>query len=421
MTPTLSATPQQIEIIEDPAMIKIAICGRRWGKTVMMALYLTYVAKKYPGCHVWYVSINYALAFEIMRMMEACPAFMALVKKPHKQFPPRFDMKNGSTISFRSADRPNSLRGRGIKLICLDEAAYLDKGICFDVLSPMLMDAGGTMYIGTTYNGRNWVYDFAEQGKKGDPDIKTWTYPTSSAIWAQGPEGKIKYEKYKKLFSPATVQQELECNPLAVQDGVFGFLERVIKDTAKPKERGDNDKTYSMGLDLGRKPDFTFATVLENQTGLVCHAEQLPGGIEHVILAQMARRIWDRYPNCQCVVDATGGASGGHNDSYVRLYEQAIPNCRTVTFSRDNKTNIVNHLALRIEEGKLTIPASFTELCSQLKLYRYKVSKGSSVATYGSPPGEHDDGVASLMMAEWARKSNWVMSQGGHSLSVLGY
>src|SRR6185369_7402615 len=171
---------------------------------------------------------NYARSLKMMRTMKKCKAFMALVQSVNLQFPPRFEMRNGSEICFRSADNEDDLRGEKLKLICVDEAAILSENLFWNVLSPMTADADGTIVAASTYAGRNWFYQLAEDGKKANPHQKTWVYPTATGIAFQGPKGLARLARIKATTPPMTWQQEYDCEPLAILDAVFKFVDQCI-------------------------------------------------------------------------------------------------------------------------------------------------------------------------------------------------
>ena len=81
---------------------------------------------------------------------------------------------------------------------------------------------------------------------------------------------------------------------------------------------------------------------------------------------------------------------------------------------------MVNKLALDLEKALIKIPAQFTELISQLKLYRYKMSAGAMQPSFGPSEGK-DDLVASLMMASLARERGWIHNPNYGSISDAIY
>ncbi|MGE5596444.1 MAG: phage terminase large subunit [Hyphomicrobiales bacterium] len=69
------------------------------------------------------------------------------------------EFPDGTMIEFRSADDPQSLRGAGLDILWIDEAALLPNREAWDVVRPALGDKLGILITTTTPFGRNWLYD----------------------------------------------------------------------------------------------------------------------------------------------------------------------------------------------------------------------------------------------------------------------
>jgi hypothetical protein len=64
-----------------------------------------------------------------------------------------------STVEFRSADDPQSLRGAGLDILWIDESAFIPSQDAWDVVFPALTDKLGIVITTTTPNGKNWFYE----------------------------------------------------------------------------------------------------------------------------------------------------------------------------------------------------------------------------------------------------------------------
>lgn len=416
MIATFVADPNQQAILEHPARIKVAVCGRRWGKTILMALALVMSALKNPGSRAWYVANDYSLCMAQMRMMKRSKAFMQFVSHVYSQFPPRFDMKNGSEIAFRSADRPELLRGAGLKLICLDECAAANNGdnLFWTILLPMIADTHGSIIAGSTYNGKNWFYDLAEKGKEWkDGDlIKTWNFPTSTGYSFQGEQGKKDLLELKSVTGPMKWQQEYECIPLAVVDAVFRNVDKCIV-AVMPRMEPERGHRYVCSQDIGRIVDKSGVVVMDLDTGEIVFSENYDLGTPHVEQAKRTDQIATFWSGALVCLDTTGGASGGHNESVIEEYSKVLQNFRAITFTLDTKRNMVNQLDMDLENNRISIPRIFTDLISQLKLYRYQYGEKAIQPTFFGRP---DDLCCAAMMCSWARKERWGPEIGGRSI-----
>jgi phage terminase large subunit-like protein len=69
------------------------------------------------------------------------------------------EFPDGTLVEFRSADDPQSLRGPGLDILWIDEAAFLPNAEAWDTIRPALGDKIGRLITTTTPFGRNWFFD----------------------------------------------------------------------------------------------------------------------------------------------------------------------------------------------------------------------------------------------------------------------
>jgi len=72
---------------------------------------------------------------------------------------------SGTLVEFKSADDPQSLRGAGLDILWVDEAAFLPNRDAWDVVRPALADREGVIITTTTPWGKNWFYEAFFTGK----------------------------------------------------------------------------------------------------------------------------------------------------------------------------------------------------------------------------------------------------------------
>ena len=156
-----------------------------------------------------------------------------------------------------------------------------------------------------------------------------------------------------------------------------------------------------------------------DKNGLVAHVEEYPLGMLHAKQAARTAELARYYSDAEIVLDTTGGASGGRSESHIKEYEKLLKGFRPIVWTPDTKRNMVNRLALDFETMKLRIPPQFKELIAQIKLYRYKIGQNAIQPQFGAAEG-HDDLVAALMMANWARDQGWFRSGRGGLVGLGG-
>jgi hypothetical protein len=149
-------------IAEAPFRFRVAICGRRFGKTHLAIRELARFARQ-PERKVWYVGPTYRSAKQtVWSKLKKKLKSLNWVKSVNES-DLTIVLRNGSEISLRSADNYDSMRGIGLDFLVLDEFADIAKEAWTEVLRPTLSDTGGSaLFIGTPKGIGNWakeIYD----------------------------------------------------------------------------------------------------------------------------------------------------------------------------------------------------------------------------------------------------------------------
>ncbi len=89
----------------------------------------------------------------------------------HNKTEKRIEFENGTLIQFKTADDPQSLRGAGLDIIWMDEAAFIPNADAWTVSYPALTDREGLVISTTTPWGKNWFFEEFFTGEAlVDPD-----------------------------------------------------------------------------------------------------------------------------------------------------------------------------------------------------------------------------------------------------------
>lgn len=154
----IGLSPVQLQVFTHPARFRYVVSGRRVGKTYEMLVECAYVASSGKGRTVWYVAPTYKMAREL-----AWDIILRLL--PHEYVARTNEtrltitLRNGSIISLKGADYPDSLRGRGLDFVALDEWALIERPTWTTVIRPMLATTRGRAIFGTSPLGHNHAYD----------------------------------------------------------------------------------------------------------------------------------------------------------------------------------------------------------------------------------------------------------------------
>ncbi len=198
--------PQQ-RITTSDARFRVVPAGRRGGKTFLARRELAQAGKD-PGGKVWYVAPTYRMAVDLMwePLIEKLDALHWIRRINNSSL--TVTLRSGSTISMRSAEKPDRLRGPGLTFVVFDEAADIKEDAWYKVIRATLSDTGGrALFLGTP-KGRNWFYDLYLRGLEGRPGWASFTY--TSLEGGNVPRDEI--EQAKKDLDELTFQQEYEAS-----------------------------------------------------------------------------------------------------------------------------------------------------------------------------------------------------------------
>ena len=171
---------KQAEVFYNPCRFRVVVAGRRFGKTKLsMLVMLAWATKKLQK--IWYVAPTYRMAKQIMWNDLKSNVPMEWVSKIREN-ELSMEFRNGSVISLRGADKPDSLRGVSLDFLVLDEFQDIAADTWTTVLRPTLADRrGNALFIGTP-KGYNQLYKLYKVGQNKANQLKkewmSWQFPT---------------------------------------------------------------------------------------------------------------------------------------------------------------------------------------------------------------------------------------------------
>ena len=199
----------QKEIFDAVVRFKLAICGRRFGKTTLA---LEVALKK-----AWDKDRSKTFVIAPTRDMVKDLYWIPL-KDRLRAMNWRFTKnetelriqrrENGSIIQLKSADNIDRLRGRGLDLAVLDELADMDEGIWAEVIRPALADRQGDALLIGTPKGRSWVFDLWEMALKYPASWRRWLFRTIDSPFVPAEE----VEAARADMDERTFRQEFEAS-----------------------------------------------------------------------------------------------------------------------------------------------------------------------------------------------------------------
>ena len=176
--PGLSLRYAQGQVFNNRTRFRVLVAGRRFGKSYLACIELLRGAIERPGETFFYAAPTYRMAKDI-----AWKVLKKLVPRAWIKAKNETDLKlelvNGSTIELKGTENAMALRGRSLAGVVLDEAAFMDAEVWFEVIRPALADKQGwALFISTPDGTASWFYDLWCYAVEADKDWKRWQFTT---------------------------------------------------------------------------------------------------------------------------------------------------------------------------------------------------------------------------------------------------
>lgn len=371
----------QAIVDSSPARFKVVVCGRRWGKTEYAAQ--TALEQAALGKFVWWVAPTYPMASVGWDILKHYAAQIPYVTK--REMDRMITFPNGGWVQAKSADKPDSLRGRGLDLVVLDEAAFIPNSQAWQqALRPSLSSPGrdGKAIFISTPKGRNWFYHLY-QTALSDPDWDYWQFPTSANPYID-PDEIIEARQH---LPEAVFKQEYLAEFIEDAGLVFRNVRNCTSDVIHEHQAGGR---YVAGVDWAQSNDFTVIYIMDADTFEIVAYDrfnQIDWHTQRQRLKVLAD-IWQ--PD---MILAESNSIGQPN--IEALQRDGLP-VTGFTTTNQSKQDVISALQLAFEQQTITIPDD-PVLIGELE--SFEASRlPSGKWRYEAPGGMHDDTVIALAL-----------------------
>ena len=380
---------------------------RQVGKTVLIANLLLYYAINYMGTknyvlsptlkqgkNVYKTIINAISGCGIIKSKNATDLYITLV--------------NGSTISVKSAEQKESLRGETCTgILCIDECAYISSEV-YNIVKPWCdFHKAVTLMVSTPFVKSGFFWEYYNYGLNKE-------YNCVSIDWSD--------EKYQDdmdfILPPSKLDEYRKLLPknvfLTDYLGIFidddGTVFTDFKKCIHKNEIKDTDKLY-LGVDwaAGVESDDT-AIVAFNQYGKQVYLDYF----NKLTPTQQIDRIEKfivQYKNQIVVVQTELNSLGTPLTDFLKNRSQikTIIN-KFIGFNTSNtsKNAIVQNLQLAFEQKEIEILEDEKQ-SRELATYTAEYNAKTRNVSYNAPNGLHDDICIAMMLAYDAYKNGKIM------------
>lgn len=285
--------PQQT-IANDPARFKVAVCGRRFGKTYLSIREIAYRAR-IPNREVFYITTSYRAAKMIVwKPLKRRLLDLRWVSKINES-ELSILLKNGTTISLKGSEDPDKLRGVSLDFVVIDEAADCKlETLWGEIVRPALADRqGSALFIGTPKGRSNPLYDLYTFAN--DPNNTDWSahqYTTLEGGFV--PESEILAAK--RDMSEKQFRQEFLASFETDESRVAWAFDRDTHLVDIPQDA--DTRTVFVGCDFNVSPICATIAVQQGQTLTVIDEVQMYSSNTD----ELAEEIVTRYPRSKIFV-----------------------------------------------------------------------------------------------------------------------
>ena len=298
----LSLRPAQGEVFSAKNRFRVLVAGRRFGKSYLSCIELFTKALERPGETFFYCAPTYRMAKDI-----AWKTLKKIVPKEYirtkNETDLRLDLINDSTIELKGTENAMALRGRSLSGVVLDEAAFMDAEVWFEVIRPALADKEGwALFISTPDGTASWFYDLWCFVEEDTSDLwKRWSFTTIEG----GNVSPTEVEAARAQLDQRTFRQEFEASFENLTGLVaVSFSDDNISTTAKDI----SIQPLLLGVDFNVDPMSGIVAVKHDQNLYVFDEIMLTGGATTWDFAEEVTRRYGVDRRIIACPDPTGGA-----------------------------------------------------------------------------------------------------------------
>ena len=405
----IAAEERQLEVLRCEGKRVIVNCSRQWGKSTLAAGKALHRAVTRPGCLVLVASPTERQSAEFLRKVKALAGRCGERVRGDGDNRISLQLANGSRIVGLPGTE-GTVRGfSAVSLLLIDEASRVTDEM-YQALRPMLAVSDGDLWMMSTPMGkRGFFYETWAHGE-------SWAkFATAATECPRISEAFLKEER--RVQGDQWFRQEYLCEFVDNGMEVFG-RELVEMALDGGKEWGMTGGMVTIGVDLGKRQDFTAIAVVERVERRVAwmpsvfegfhvrYLERLPLGTAYTRVVQRVREIardGRLGGGRKVVVDATG--VGG---PVVDMLRQAELGCglTAVTITGGERAHgsgawwnvprqeLIMGLRVLLENGELRISRELRE-SGRLVDELVRMDAG----------GQHDDLAMALGLACWGGRS----------------
>jgi hypothetical protein len=405
-----SPHPTQEIVHQSKAKWKVLECGRGWGKDRLGH------AEVYRRYAEWYNDPFPEYLMPALNFMILGPTFGAVtqnwielkefsrplgdaglvkqIKEDEKKVILYLPNDNECIIEVCSADRPESLLGRGLDLLHVTECDDISDIVFNSYVRPMLRRAdrkGYAIFAGTPRREESWMSTLAKEGQKGNGEIEYFHFTSFDNPYADHEAILRDMETMPNYIA----RMEYYAERMADVQSAFQNISACIQGI--PEQPIENHQ-YVVGIDLGRSIDYTVQIAMDKATRRAVAFERFDDKSWEVQERKMVE-FCKKWNNPLVIMDTSNVGMA----IYQYMGKQGFRTKGINLHSGIEKKRILDNLALAMEKETVHFPKDFKVLIKELSIYKRiaanKWGQPIDNIKFRAPIGQHDDAVVALALA----------------------
>lgn len=368
----------QRAILDSPARFTVCEAATKVGKTASHIIWLfeqPLVLNLKPGQKVWWIAPVYSqaeVAFSRMKSQVNDRSFFKVNESKLKLTYP-----TGAECHFKSADNPDNLYGDDVFAFVFDEFTRARETAWHALRTTITATNARGKFIGNVKGRKNWGHQLAMKAKAGQSGYEYFKLTAYDAVNA----GLLDISEIEdaRRDLPEAVFKELYLAE-ASEDGSNPFGLQFITQCEYPLS---TNPPVCYGIDLAKSVDWTVIVGLDKH-GSVCYFDRFQSDWRTTVQKIIA------LPPAPMKLDSTGVG-----DPIVEEVQRSRPDAQGFKFTQYTKQQIMEGLAVGIQNRKLTILSGVMK--DELSEFEFEYTRTG--VKYTAPEGMHDDTVCALALA----------------------
>jgi hypothetical protein len=395
----------QVAALTLETRVTAIVANRQAGKSRSLALLAVHWAFANPGSQILIVSAGdeaaKRLLAEVRHIINSVDFLRGSVVDEHMSL---VGLTNGSAIrSVPASER--QIRGWSIDLLLIDEAALVSDDLILGAAFPTTAARpDAKIVLASSASAANGAFfDHVMLGRQGSEHIRTFTWSLTDCPWIS----PSVIEAARESMTPTRFEAEYEGKFASGADALFprALLDRATAAYEMPGLHGLGSNAGLAGIDWGITTDrttFVVVSRLQAPAGrfAVTCAHAWPSGFPvdgpGGIIGEIAETpgTFD-----QVSMETNGVGYPLAREAQRRLEERRRGGLQIelVTTTQASKAATYGRIRMALEQGRLILPASATELLRELLLLRVQITRGGGEKIEAG--SGHDDLADGLYLA----------------------